>query len=163
MAQILPILLLFLATFTPKATAEKPGILTVTVDPHYISNVRYFDVYLKQAEEDNEYAAFEDCENATTSSRNPIEFTLDWSKCPRAVVRPEQLRYMQIEIDVVYKGGSRRQPDQMHIWLEYYSSGFYRRVFGGGKAKLVKFLKTDGLKEYPKLVYFEDPTGTRKF
>ena len=156
MAQMLPILLLFLATFTPKATADEPGLLTVTVDPEYISaqNVRRFYVYLMQAKGDNE---FEDCEDTTVSLADPIEFTLDWSKCPQAVEGPEQLRQMRIEIQVVYKGGSsQQQPTDVRINLKDYSVDFYRQVFGGGEAQLV------GGKP-PKLVYAEDPTGTRWF
>ena len=132
MAQFHPILLLFLATFAPKATAEKPDLLTVTVDPQYITNVRRFNVYLMQAKGDGK---FEDCESPAKLSTNPIEFTLDWSKCPRAVENPEQLQHLQIQIDVVYKGGRGQQ--QMLIKLEDYSHEFYSQVFGGGKAKLV--------------------------
>ena len=151
MAQMLPILLLFLATFTPKATADEPGLLTVTVDPEYISaqNVRRFNVYLMQAKGDGK---FEDCESPAKLSTNPIEFTLDWSKCPRAVENPEQLQHLQIQIDVVYKGGRGQQ--QMLIKLEDYSHEFYSQVFGGGKAKLV----AGESKESPKIEP-EDPTG----
>ena len=155
MAQIFPILLLFLGTFTPQATAEKPGPLTVTVDPECIpfSTVRRFNVYLAQASKDNES---EDCDNPTVSltKTNPIEFTLDWNKCKRPVERPEQLRHMRIEIDVLYKGGGGQQ--RMFISLEDYSADI-RNFFVGGKARLV----SGELKESPKLVYAKDPTGTR--
>ena len=97
---------------TANYPSEKPGPLTVTVDPEYISfsNVRHFDVLLVQAKGENEFDV-EHCKTPTLLSTNPIEFTLDWSKCPRAVERPEQLRHMRIEIQVVYKrGGGQQEP-----------------------------------------------------
>ena len=146
--------------------AKKPGPLTVTVDPQYISNVHSFNVYMKQAKENDEFVR-KPCENPKVSSMNPIVFTLDWSKCPRAVERPEQLWHLHIEINVVYKGGrGQQQPKYTSIRLNKYSTGFYRKVFGGGKARLVKILTIDSnnkSKEAPKIVFLEDPTGTREF
>ena len=135
----------------------KPGLLTVTVDPKYISieNVNSFNACLVQIKEDDEFEE-EDCENPTVSMTNPIEFTLYWSRCPQAVERPEQLQHLQIEIQVAYKSGYQ---DEVRIDLKNYPADFYRQVFGGGKASLV----AGEQKESPKLVCAKHQTGTRKF